>query len=381
MDWANSERSSELLHAQAHVWNHIFNFINSMSLKCTCHSIRHPRHHPQPWQTHDSSWAGYWALSPPKKDSVRVSSHAHSCSIWLLFCAKSPTKWARRGVTNASRLLLKDDFFGIRPFLLAMLDPTLTKPWHYVSAWFQNDDPTAFHTAHERTLWDYAGPEPQLNNFFNEAMVSDARLVTSVLVKEGKGVFEGLNSLVDVGGCTGTMAKVIANAFPYLNCTVLDLPRVVAGLQGSKNLNYSAGDMFEAIPLADASLLKVCLSFSYQLLTFSGSQRMRKIFFKYVKNHFRKESQFEKNFQYFFFLLFYVRFKKQNQFVFLVRKLWFKYTKHYGSKGVPYEKESQFMVNKRKYWGKWDQTPKLHWPYLLFIHHVPYSWFYPSLPN
>uniref|UniRef100_F6H5I7 O-methyltransferase C-terminal domain-containing protein n=1 Tax=Vitis vinifera TaxID=29760 RepID=F6H5I7_VITVI len=87
-------------------------------------------------------------------------------------------------------------------------------------------------------------------------MVSDARLVTSVLVKEGKGVFEGLNSLVDVGGCTGTMAKVIANAFPYLNCTVLDLPRVVAGLQGSKNLNYSAGDMFEAIPLADASLLK-----------------------------------------------------------------------------------------------------------------------------
>ena len=34
MDWANSERSSELLHAQAHVWNHIFDFSNSMSLKC-----------------------------------------------------------------------------------------------------------------------------------------------------------------------------------------------------------------------------------------------------------------------------------------------------------------------------------------------------------
>ena len=181
-----------------------------------------------------------------------------------------------------------------------MLDPTLTKPWHYVSAWFQNDDPTAFHTAHERTLWDYAGPEPQLNNFFNEAMVSDARLVTSVLVKEGKVVFEGLNSLVDVRGGTGTMAKVIAHAFPYLNCTVLDLPHVVPGLQGIKNLNYFTGDMFEAVPLADAILLKVCLSFSYQLLTFSGSQRMRKIFFKYVKNHFRKESQFEKNFQYLF---------------------------------------------------------------------------------
>ncbi|KAL6330508.1 hypothetical protein AAG906_040438 [Vitis piasezkii] len=118
-----------------------------------------------------------------------------------------------------------------------MLDPILTKPWHYLSAWFQNDDPP-FHTAHERPFWDYAAHEPQLNNFFNEAMSSDARLVTSV-------------------GGTGTLAKAIANAFPHLNCIVLDLPHVVAGLQGSKNLNYFAGDMFEAIPPGDAILLKV----------------------------------------------------------------------------------------------------------------------------
>ncbi|CAK9171609.1 unnamed protein product [Ilex paraguariensis] len=30
----NGEQSSELLNARAHIWNHIFNFINSMSLKC-----------------------------------------------------------------------------------------------------------------------------------------------------------------------------------------------------------------------------------------------------------------------------------------------------------------------------------------------------------
>ncbi|KAL6329928.1 hypothetical protein AAG906_039843 [Vitis piasezkii] len=126
-----------------------------------------------------------------------------------------------------------------------MLDPIFTKPWHFLSAWFQNDDPT-FHTAHARPFWDYAAHEPQLNNFFNEAMSSDARLVTS-----------GLNSLVDVAGGTGTLAKAIANAFPHLKCTVLDLPHVVTGLQGSKNLNYFAGDMFEAIPPADAILLKV----------------------------------------------------------------------------------------------------------------------------
>ncbi|KAK8992101.1 hypothetical protein V6N11_044993 [Hibiscus sabdariffa] len=36
MDKANAkgETINELLEAQAHVWNHIFSFINSMSLKC-----------------------------------------------------------------------------------------------------------------------------------------------------------------------------------------------------------------------------------------------------------------------------------------------------------------------------------------------------------
>ncbi|GKE99714.1 trans-resveratrol di-O-methyltransferase-like protein, partial [Tanacetum coccineum] len=30
----NGEHSKDLLHSQAHIWNHIFSFINSMSLKC-----------------------------------------------------------------------------------------------------------------------------------------------------------------------------------------------------------------------------------------------------------------------------------------------------------------------------------------------------------
>ncbi|XP_028085948.1 probable O-methyltransferase 3 [Camellia sinensis] len=125
-------------------------------------------------------------------------------------------------LTPASRLLLKDEPLSVTPFLLAMLDPILTKLWHRVSEWFQNGDPTPFDTAHGRTLWEYGRHEPRLNHFLNEAMASDARLVTKVLVKDCKGVFEGLHSLVDVGGSTGTVAKAIADAFPNLKCTVLD---------------------------------------------------------------------------------------------------------------------------------------------------------------
>ncbi|KAL4290231.1 hypothetical protein GQ457_14G021770 [Hibiscus cannabinus] len=109
---------------------------------------------------------------------------------------------------------------------------------------------------HGKTFWDCAGHDPKLGNFFNEGMASDARLVSSVLIDKCKGSFEGLDSLVDVGGGTGTVGKAIAHAFPHLNCTVLDLPHVVAGLKDSGNLKYVGGDMFEDVPVADAVLLK-----------------------------------------------------------------------------------------------------------------------------
>ncbi|CAB4273528.1 unnamed protein product [Prunus armeniaca] len=76
------------------------------------------------------------------------------------------------------------------------------------------------------------------------------------MIDDCKGVFQGVDSLVDVGGGTGTVAKSIADAFPHMKCTVLDLPHVVADLKGSKNLEYVAGDMFEAVPEADAIFLK-----------------------------------------------------------------------------------------------------------------------------
>ncbi|KAM3381536.1 hypothetical protein P3S68_007109 [Capsicum galapagoense] len=76
------------------------------------------------------------------------------------------------------------------------------------------------------------------------------------MIEHCKGVFEGLKSLVDVGGGTGTVAKVISNEFPELKCYVLDLPHVVEGLEGSNNLSYVEGDMFKSVPCVDAILLK-----------------------------------------------------------------------------------------------------------------------------
>ncbi|KAJ0444805.1 putative trans-resveratrol di-O-methyltransferase [Helianthus annuus] len=102
------------------------------------------------------------------------------------------------------------------------------------------------HTTYGRMLWDLAGQENNLNQFFNEAMASNARLVTSVLLEHCGGDFEGLD---------GSFAKGIAKAFRKISCTSFDLPHVVDGLVGNKSLSYVGGDMFKAIPEADALLM------------------------------------------------------------------------------------------------------------------------------
>ncbi|PRQ49990.1 putative catechol O-methyltransferase [Rosa chinensis] len=254
--WSNGEHSNELLHAQAHIWNHIFSFINSMSLKSAIQlgipDIINKHGYPMTL----SELTSALPIHPTKSHSVyrlmRILVHSG------FFAKKKLSKTDEEGytLTDASQLLLKDHPLSLTPFLTAMLDPVLTKPWNYLSTWFQNDDPTPFDTAHGMTFWDYGNHQPSIAHFFNDAMASDARLVTSVIIDDCKGVFEGLESLVDVGGGTGTVAKAIADAFPHIECTVLDLPHVVADLQGSKNLKYTGGDMFEAVPPADTVLLK-----------------------------------------------------------------------------------------------------------------------------
>ncbi|KAL2466562.1 O-methyltransferase family protein [Abeliophyllum distichum] len=159
-------------------------------------------------------------------------------------------------LTPAFCLHLKDAPYSTAPFVQAMLDPILTKPWEHVSEWLQNEHQTPFEIVHGRTCWEYVSHYPMLNHLFNDSMANDSRLVSSILVRDCKHVFEGLNSIVDAAGGTGNVARAIAEAFPSLKCIVLDLPHVVAGLVGTQNLSYVVGDMFESVPSADAILLK-----------------------------------------------------------------------------------------------------------------------------
>lgn len=274
LNMVNEESAAELFRAQAQLLNQILNFINFGCLKCATqlgiHEIIHSHGKPMTLsqliaalQIHDSKAPFVFRL-------MRVLV---SCGFFHVQNLGESDGEEAYTLTSTSKLLLKNNPLSLAPFLSLILHPTVIQPWQCLSTWFQNDDPTPFETAYGKPFWECVGHNSELNNSFNAAMQSDSQLITTELIEKCEGVFEGLESLVDVGGGTGAVAKATADAFPDMECTVFDLPHVVGDLEASKNLKYVGGNMFETIPSADAVLLKVIIdhyfSFWFSFFFFS----------------------------------------------------------------------------------------------------------------
>ncbi|KAL8510946.1 hypothetical protein ACS0TY_017671 [Phlomoides rotata] len=257
---ANYSSTQELLDAQAHVWNHIYKFINSMSLKCAVElGIPDAIHkHGKPMTLAELS-----DVLPINKAKTRGLYRLLRILVHSKFfdtVKGSDQNDEAYCLTPASRLLLRDEPLSIAPLTLALLNPVYMDPFQHLGKWFKNDDSTPFLTKHGKTPFEFEGSDPNWNNLYNDAMASDARLVAGILVKECGHVFEGLRTMVDVGGGTGMFAKTIADAIPGLKCIVLELPHVIAGLEELDNLSFVSGDMRESVPQADAVLLKWTLN-------------------------------------------------------------------------------------------------------------------------
>lgn len=121
------------------------------------------------------------------------------------------------------------------------------------------------------SIWAFTNKNPRFNKLLNDAMESNSQMMKFV-IKDNKEIFEDLGSLVDVGGGTGLIAKILIEAFPCLNCIVFDLPHVVKDMVDTRNLKYVGGDMFSSIPSTDAIILKVSTLHFCSTITFKSEQ-------------------------------------------------------------------------------------------------------------
>nr|XP_043622355.1 isoflavone 7-O-methyltransferase-like isoform X2 [Erigeron canadensis] len=228
--------ANELFEAQAHIYGHFFKYATSMSLGCALElgipDIIHNHEKPITIQELVSKLNLPITKTFHLQRLMRLLVHSNFFSITKFHDQEDKVEKQGYGLTVSSKLLLKN-----------------------ARRWFRGSESTVFETAHGTPIWEFANKNPGFNGLFNDAMASDSKMM-SLVVENCKEIFQGVDSLVDVGGGTGLNAKILLEAFPHMTCTVFDLPHVVVDMNDTTNLKYVGGDMFSSIPSANAIFFK-----------------------------------------------------------------------------------------------------------------------------
>lgn len=110
--------------------------------------------------------------------------------------------------------------------------------------------------------FEYMERNAELNQSFYKAMAHFDPLQVKRVLKFYKG-FEGVSTLVDVGGGIGETLKQIVSAYPSIKGINFDLPQMIQDAPPLPGIEHVGGSMFESVPNGDAILLKhVCHNWS-----------------------------------------------------------------------------------------------------------------------
>ncbi|MED6159890.1 hypothetical protein PIB30_046419 [Stylosanthes scabra] len=266
----NGEKANEIFKAQALVYRNMYGHLDSMCLKWIIDfgipNIIH--NHGKPITL--SELVSTLNIPSAKVESVdlfmRYRAHNGFFDIVRIIDDDNDDGEEEKekeafALTTASELLIKgSENPCISPVVELVTDPTLSSSFYHINKWFYDENRTLFEIALGKPVWEFLDKNPTHMSLFNEAMASDSQMVKLALKDHNINMaFQGLESMVDVGGGTGTTAQIISEHFPKLKFVVFDLPHVVKGLKASNNLSFLGGDMFESIPKADAILLKLVL--------------------------------------------------------------------------------------------------------------------------
>ncbi|GMH18325.1 hypothetical protein Nepgr_020166 [Nepenthes gracilis] len=146
------------------------------------------------------------------------------------------------------------DGVSLAALSLMIQDRVNLEKWHYMKeAILEGGIP--FNKAHGTALFEYNEVNPRFNKVFNNGMSDPSILIIKKILEAYKG-FEGLSSLVDVGGGIGTTLNMIVSKYPMIKGINFDLPHVIKDSPSFLGVQHVGGDMFVSIPKADAIIMK-----------------------------------------------------------------------------------------------------------------------------
>ncbi|KAI5432251.1 Isoflavone-7-O-methyltransferase 9 [Lathyrus oleraceus] len=227
----SSRKPSEIFKAQAQLYNHMYGMLDTMCLKwCIEMNIPNIIHnHGQPISL--SKLVS--TLQVPSTKFGNVQRLMHYLAHIGFFEIISNQQEEAYALTVVTELLVQGTDLCLSPMVEGYLNPTISGSYNHLKKWIYEEDLTLFDVTLGSDFWKFLNQNPENNRSFNAAMASDSKMINLVLKDYGV-VFDGLESVVDVGGGNGTMEN----------------------LSGDNNLTYVGGDMFTSVPKADAVVLK-----------------------------------------------------------------------------------------------------------------------------
>ncbi|XVF10274.1 hypothetical protein REPUB_Repub07fG0168500 [Reevesia pubescens] len=114
---------------------------------------------------------------------------------------------------------------SLSPLLDLYQDKAIIDLWYQLKDVVQQGG-TSFNRAHGMSAVEYVGKDARFGEIFKSSMVDYNNLFVEEMLKSYKG-FDGLNSLVDVGGGNGSILHKIVSKYPAIKGINFDLPKII----------------------------------------------------------------------------------------------------------------------------------------------------------
>uniref|UniRef100_A0AA51VKJ3 O-methyltransferase 13 n=2 Tax=Lophophora williamsii TaxID=130138 RepID=OMT13_LOPWI len=166
------------------------------------------------------------------------------------------------GLAPVCQFLTKnEDGVTLGALSLMNQDKVLMESWYHLKDAVL-DGGIPFNKAYGMTAFEYHGTDPRFNKIFNNGMSNHSTITMKRILENYKG-FEGLSTLVDVGGGTGATLNMIISKHPAIKGINFDLPHVIEDAPTYNGVEHVGGDMFVSVPKGDAIFMKwICHDWS-----------------------------------------------------------------------------------------------------------------------